>query len=219
MGLNLENCEQWLERAVLAFVAFMVVIIVIRVRFTSPALSIPLTSPLPLLQLHFLLAVSNLYSQLIRRQFAVTHTRSHSHFIYEDSNTPRKIYLLPNQQATQDSDVELVYAPVPISSLPENIRSSAKEAWVTQGSPRSERGRHSRTTSDVSHIHYSCEQQQEQQQQRVRMHHRRHSHSHGQHGHQSSRSASSTRTGKIRLPILPDEGLLPSYYGDEGVKV
>lgn len=32
MGLNLENCERWLERAVLAFVALMVVVIVIRVR-------------------------------------------------------------------------------------------------------------------------------------------------------------------------------------------
>jgi hypothetical protein len=32
MGLNLENCERWLERAVLAFVAMMVVVIVVRVR-------------------------------------------------------------------------------------------------------------------------------------------------------------------------------------------
>jgi hypothetical protein len=36
MGLNLENCERWLERAVLAFVAVMVVIIVIRVRLMPP---------------------------------------------------------------------------------------------------------------------------------------------------------------------------------------
>jgi hypothetical protein len=31
MGLNLENCEMWFERAVLAFMMFMVVLIVIRV--------------------------------------------------------------------------------------------------------------------------------------------------------------------------------------------
>ncbi len=31
MGLNLENCELWLERAVFAGLAFMLVIMVIRV--------------------------------------------------------------------------------------------------------------------------------------------------------------------------------------------
>jgi len=31
IGLNLENCEQWLERAVFAGLAFMFVIMVIRV--------------------------------------------------------------------------------------------------------------------------------------------------------------------------------------------
>jgi hypothetical protein len=31
MGLNLENCELWFDRAVLAFMMFMVVFIVIRV--------------------------------------------------------------------------------------------------------------------------------------------------------------------------------------------
>jgi len=36
MGLSLENCERWLERAVLAFVAVMVVVIVIRVRHIIP---------------------------------------------------------------------------------------------------------------------------------------------------------------------------------------
>ena len=38
MGLNLENCELWLERAVFAGLAFMLVIIVIRV---SPHLPCP----------------------------------------------------------------------------------------------------------------------------------------------------------------------------------
>ena len=45
MGLNLENCERWLERAVFVFVAVMVVIIIIRVR-RIPALSYDVSSDL-----------------------------------------------------------------------------------------------------------------------------------------------------------------------------
>jgi hypothetical protein len=33
MGLNLENCELWFERAVMAFMVFMVVLTVVRVRY------------------------------------------------------------------------------------------------------------------------------------------------------------------------------------------
>jgi hypothetical protein len=32
MGLNLENCEQWFQRAVMAILGGMVVVIVVRVR-------------------------------------------------------------------------------------------------------------------------------------------------------------------------------------------
>lgn len=32
MGLNLENCELWFERAVFAFIAVMIILIVVRVR-------------------------------------------------------------------------------------------------------------------------------------------------------------------------------------------
>jgi hypothetical protein len=53
MGLNVENCERWLESGVLVSVALMVVIIVIRVRryitFTAQSIS-PLmyaTAPFP----------------------------------------------------------------------------------------------------------------------------------------------------------------------------
>ncbi|KAF9057794.1 hypothetical protein BJ165DRAFT_1521142 [Panaeolus papilionaceus] len=48
MGLNIENCERWLERAVFAGLAFMIVILFVR--------------------LHFLLAVSNYYSHLSKYQ-------------------------------------------------------------------------------------------------------------------------------------------------------
>ncbi|PPR04659.1 hypothetical protein CVT24_011877 [Panaeolus cyanescens] len=48
MGLNIENCERWLERAVFAALAFMIVILFVR--------------------LHFLLAISNYYSHLSKYQ-------------------------------------------------------------------------------------------------------------------------------------------------------
>ncbi|KAF5388404.1 hypothetical protein D9615_000652 [Tricholomella constricta] len=188
MGLNLENCERWLERAVLAFVALMFVIIVIR--------------------LHFLLAVSNLYSQLTRH--ANLYTRTSSRFRHQDSTSLQRIYLLPptNAESRNGDDVELVYAPIPISSIPKDLRESATEAWVSRSVPSADVECHSRTRSESSHV-LSCEQQQHQQHSRPHRH-RRHSQSHA---HRRSRSSSSTRTGTIRLPILPDEGLLPPYRG------
>lgn len=39
MGLNLENCELWFERAVLMGVAIMVVLVVVRVRTNVAYLS------------------------------------------------------------------------------------------------------------------------------------------------------------------------------------
>ncbi|GLB34098.1 hypothetical protein LshimejAT787_0109820 [Lyophyllum shimeji] len=178
MGLNLENCERWLERAVFAFVAVMFVIIVIR--------------------LHFLLAVSNLYSQLVWQ--ANLQSRSASRFLHQDV---QRIYLLPPIEEESQHDVELVYAPIPASSIPEDLRETATEAWVSHDAPSAEAGLHSRSRSES--FHGTCEQQDHHQ----RSHrHRRHSHSHS---HHRSRSSSATRTGTIRLPILPDEGLMPSY--------
>jgi len=197
MGLNLENCERWLERGVLASVAFMVVIIVIR--------------------LHFLLAVSNYHTKLLRQQYSnPSHTRSHSRFRHPESSPLQRIYLLPTTQPTPlDNDVELVYAPVALSSLPENVRSAATEAWVSRGNQATDGVRRSRAMSDASSTsscaHYSSDQQE--QQHRQQKHHRRHSHGHScGHHRQSPRSSSASRTGTIRLPILPDEGLLPPSY-------
>jgi len=198
MGLNLENCERWLERAVLASVALMVVVIVIR--------------------LHFLLAVSNLHSKLIRQHYSTSYTRSHSRFRQSDSNPLQRIYLLPPPpHSPYSDDVELVYTPVPLSSLPENLRTSATEAWVSRSNSRSEGGgRRSRAMSDSSttssQVHYSSSEQE--QQHRQQRHHRRHSHGHHRHS-----SRSSSRTGTIRLPISPNEGLLPPYYGEIDSKV
>ncbi|KAG6910129.1 hypothetical protein DXG01_012888 [Tephrocybe rancida] len=194
MGLNLENCERWLERAGLAFVALMFILLVIR--------------------LHFLLAVANLYSQLTRH--ASLYSRSPSRFRFQDSTTLQRIYLLPpsDEESCPGDDVELVYAPIPISSIPKNLRDTATEAWVSCNVPPSaDADCHSRTPrTDLSHAH-SCEHQEPQQHTRPHRH-RRYSHSHSHsHSHRHSRSSSATRTGTIRLPIVPDEGLLPGYHG------
>jgi hypothetical protein len=209
MGLNLENCERWLERAVLAFVAVMVVIIIIRVRYITPV-SYYVSSDHILPQLHFLLAVSNFYSHLTRIQNVNGYSRNHLH-------SRQRIYIFPSNPSTQHTsdDVELVYTPIPISSLPKDYRANATEAWVSPSVPRPGSSRHSRTLSESTG--YSSSDSQDQEHQRPLKHHRRYSHSHHSH-RRSSRSLSSTRTGRIRLPIQPDEGLLPSYYDDAAAK-
>ncbi|KAG5730613.1 hypothetical protein E4T56_gene3945 [Termitomyces sp. T112] len=189
MGLNLENCERWLERAGLAFIILMFILLVIR--------------------LHCLLAVNNLYYQLVRQAQLSSRPLSRSRF--QDSHTARRIYLLPpsDEEAQLDDGVELVYAPVPIDSIPKHIRDTATAAWVSCGAPLSaDVDFHSRVRSE-SHAH-PCEQPEQQQNSRPHGH-RRHSHAHS-HSHRHSRSSSATRTGTIRLPILPDEGLLPTYH-------
>jgi len=151
MGLNLENCEIWLERAVFAIVAIMLVATLVR--------------------LHFLFAVSHYHSQLIRH---------HSFHYYP----PQRILLVPTSTQNhvdeieeRPRDVEMVYAPVPKNSLPQELQDRATEAWVS--------------TISSSHGHH---------------HHGRH-HRHSRYHHRSSRD----KTGRIRLNIMPDEGLLPSY--------
>jgi hypothetical protein len=106
MGLNLENCELWFERAVLAWMGVMVVLIVVR--------------------LHFLMAVSKYYSHLSR------YARPSLPFTTGPSDLQR-IYLLPrNTPSTPPSEDPLVYSPVPLSSLSPSLRSSATEAWISR---------------------------------------------------------------------------------------
>ena len=164
MGLNLENCEIWLERAVFAIVAVMLLVTLVRVgpNFSS-CVSLPSKS---CIQLHFLFAVSHYYSQLIRH---------HSCHYYP----PQRILLVPalspnhiNPIEEIHRDVEMVYAPIPKNSLPKDLQDKATEAWVSTTS--SSHGRH---------------------------------HRHSRHHHRCSKD----RTGRIRLDIVPDEGMLPSY--------
>lgn len=131
-------------------------------------------------------------------------SRTNSPLRLQDVHTARRIYLLPpsDGEAQPGDGVELVYAPIPISSIPKHVRDTATEAWVSCSVPLS---------TQESHVQ-SREEQEQQQQQNQRPHwHRRHSHGHS-HSHRHSRSSSATLTGAIRLPIVPDEGLLPSYH-------
>lgn len=109
----------------------------------------------------------------------------------------QRIFLLPNTQhhpvtlssADSAADLEMVYAPVPRSSLPKELQDRATEAWVSTSNSRVEGSGH--------HHHHH----------RRHHHHRTHSHGHGRRHRSSSRET----TGLIKLDIEPDEGLLPSY--------
>lgn len=111
----------------------------------------------------------------------------------DDSNQHQHIYLLPRPSSfhaastpkTADDNDILVYAPVPLSSMSpqqaQNLRTSATEAWISRTEPSSA------ATSSAQSI-------------------RSHRHGHRRHG-----SSSSGSTGRISLPVRPEEGLLPAY--------
>ncbi|KAF8638620.1 hypothetical protein AX17_002161 [Amanita inopinata Kibby_2008] len=139
MGMNVENCELWLERAVLALAALLFTVIVIR--------------------LHFLLAVASYYTQLSRYSRpcylpscdGIPQSRSHSR---QDS---KRIYLLPTSlelSSSRRADVEVVYAPVPMNQLSSDQRSQAKEAWVSETMPSNEQSQHSQTHQHAKHHHH-----------------------------------------------------------------
>ena len=210
IGLNLENCELWLERAVFAGLAFMFVIMVIRVSLlASSFLFIPLlTVPL---QLHFLLAVSNYYSHLARHHHH--HQRSpscsstipscspSSHSLSSStSHSMQRILVLPSKNNHNNLDlengVELVYAPVPRHTLSKDLQEQATEAWISTPSPTS--------SSSIASSGSRADGVEHRQH-----HHRRHHHRHS--SSRRHRSSSRETTGLIKLDIAPDEGLLPPY--------
>jgi len=145
MGLNLENCELWFERAVLAFMMIMVVLIVIR--------------------LHFLIALSNYYTYLSRNQ----HTTLPMHMLWcsqsTDNDSHQHIYLLPRPATfhaaatpkTGDDNDILVYAPVPLSSMSpqeaQSLRTNATEAWISRTAPSNNTSSSSSLQTGRSHRH------------------------------------------------------------------
>ncbi|THH16932.1 hypothetical protein EW146_g3787 [Bondarzewia mesenterica] len=158
-GLNLENCEQWFERVVVAFLVVMSIVLVVR--------------------LHLLMAVSNYYTHISRHHSGLPMFTAGGG--YTDNNMQR-IYLLPSPTSPSSSfssgpmgaeqgETAVVYAPVPLKDLTERDARelNAREAWIHNGSQPPARHQHRHS----------------------------HSRSHRHHG-----------SGRIGLPIRPNEGLL-----------
>ncbi|KAE9404854.1 hypothetical protein BT96DRAFT_853366 [Gymnopus androsaceus JB14] len=157
LGLSSENCERWFKRATLAFLAIMLIVLVAR--------------------LHFLLAVGIYYSHLSRHHSQrtpasnsntqLTHTRN--------SSRSRRVLLLPQsvpgissfplssrtsseaERAVNDSEEIVMYAPLSLSSLPEemarDLRRNAMETWVTSANDKA--GRHSHRHRHHARAHES----------------------------------------------------------------
>lgn len=104
----------------------------------------------------------------------------------------QRIYVVPSLVVSDpENGVEMVYAQVPLHTLPKEMQDQATEAWLANSSSASSAGQV--PTQPAPHRH----------------HHRRH-HSHGH----RRRSSSSETTGRIKLDIGPEEGLLPVYVAE-----
>ncbi|KZP06743.1 hypothetical protein FIBSPDRAFT_914644 [Athelia psychrophila] len=153
LALSLENCEGWVERAVLAGAAGMVVVIVGR--------------------LHCLIALCAYHRHM---RAALNASSSSSLPMHMHPTQPQQqIYVLPQQTPTTDEMV--VYQAVPLSALSPQQSAALTRAWI------------SRAPADQAPHHG-----------------RRHSNAHRRHG-----SRDGSLTGKICLPVAPQEGLLPAY--------
>lgn len=128
IGLSPENCEQWLERAVMVFVGVMFIVIIVR--------------------LHLVIVVSNYYLHISRLSRDVPSRQP-------KDGAFQRVYLLSNlapSTPSADPRVEstaLVYAPVALGSLSEREVQglNAREAWIHTNTPhptRQHRRSHSR---------------------------------------------------------------------------
>jgi hypothetical protein len=147
IGLSPENCEPWLERAIMVFVGVMFVVIIVRVSLIARMEDLNTRHLMTnISQLHLLIVVSNYYLHI-------------SHFSTDlPSRQPKdvfqRIYLLPNptpSTPSADSHVEstaLVYAPVALGSLSEREVQglNAREAWIHTNTPH--------PTRQHRHSHY-----------------------------------------------------------------
>ncbi|PIL37014.1 hypothetical protein GSI_00706 [Ganoderma sinense ZZ0214-1] len=150
MGLSLENCEQWFERAVVAVLGIMFILIVVR--------------------LHIVIALSQYYSYISRELLAGVRTHILGMRTIKTDVQLQRIYLMPtptspsgslldgrsHQSPTSGDDVT-VYATVPIGGMSEEDarKMHATPAWISTSpvscstsTPRSHRHSHSH-----SHTH------------------------------------------------------------------
>ena len=191
MGLNLENCERWLERAVLVVLAVLFVIMVVRV--SPPSYCYTIVIKFFATQLHFLLVVSYYYSHFTFTRHYQRGPASSASSNSIPSHTMQRIFLLPDNitdlgDLEHDADLEVMYAPVSRRSVPKELQDQAIEAWVPRGNQSSQSSSHA--SSELRNHHHQ------------RRHHRHHS------GRYRSGSPSS-QTGTIKLELTPDEGLFP----------
>jgi len=121
LGLTLENCEQWFESGLMAFMAVFLLRTVVRI--------------------HFIFALSRFYARL-----ASGH-RCDSTCVHDDDNfTPLEhIYLLPhpstdgNEKRAVSDDAPVhspIYAPVPLAQvspqMADQLRKTATEVWISR---------------------------------------------------------------------------------------
>ncbi|KAI9574396.1 hypothetical protein HD554DRAFT_2046809 [Boletus coccyginus] len=121
LGLTLENCEQWFERGLMAFMAVFLIRTVVRI--------------------HFIFALSRFYAHL-----ASGH-RCDLSYAHDDNNFPplERVYLLPPPPIDQDekrasvaeeSMQSPIYAPVPLGQvspqMAHQLRATATEAWISR---------------------------------------------------------------------------------------
>ena len=153
MGFNLENCEVWFERAVIGLMTLSAVVIIVRVSRPVPTVRIPTVLSVVfclVLQIHFVISISNYYSQLSRPRSSSSSSSSSTSTTYAalrpmGSDSLHRIYLLPTPAApapsrSADGTPEAyVYSPIPFSSLSERQarEMQAAEAWISHTEPSS----------------------------------------------------------------------------------
>lgn len=99
----------------------------------------------------------------------------------------QRVYVLPNTTSTstdlENPETEMVYVAVPRHTITDAQQLQATEAWMS-------------VPSSIKETTVMSEGR----------HHRHHSYGHGR-----RRSASQETTGRIKLDMTPEEGLLPAY--------
>ncbi|KAI9066803.1 hypothetical protein FKP32DRAFT_341631 [Trametes sanguinea] len=190
MGLSLENCEQWFERAVVAVLGLMFILIVVR--------------------LHIVIALSQYYRVVCRELVAGAKATLLGLRPIKTDVPLQRIYLVPTPttpsaacndtrshhyaiESSSGKDGVTVYATIPIGGMSEQDarKMHATEAWIatspvaTSGSPRSHRHSHSHSHS---HSH-------------ARSHSHPHSHRHLSSSGRTSVSRPTPATGDEKTPF------------------
>lgn len=173
-----------------------------------------------ILQLQFVIFVSQFYKQLLRQQMFGSYDLNDSDVALDSvdhEGSPRRVFLLPARDNVDSSGVAgvfgkkdhkasqmLIYAPVSLNSLSEaEARElSSREAWVSRPRSHSLGRKHSLSLSRSRSSAHS--------------HSRSHPLSHVR--GQQSYGGSPLSRGYIGLPVLSEENLLPSYSDTDFTK-